>query len=118
MFHGRQPVPTLIKFLAYLDAALGCLWKMGAPISITLPLLEVNTIYPLLSRHPDDGFVQEIERVVPKIKRIWEFSSMAMQGGTKIAERDLLFLAEVRQGLAAGFSTLSGAAIPEYSRDL
>jgi len=85
------------KHPIFLHAALGCLWRADAPVRITLPIID------------------RIEKSIPKMKRIWEYSAMAENGRDAMLQRTISYGESIRKKLEDGSVQMESAIRPEFA---
>lgn len=78
-----------------MNVALTNLWKCGTPIRDTLPIME------------------QIRLAIPKMKRIWEFSSIANARDVAL-DRIGTIEKGIREKLANGEVSLSDRLVPNW----
>ncbi|KDQ19786.1 hypothetical protein BOTBODRAFT_27211 [Botryobasidium botryosum FD-172 SS1] len=78
----------------YLKTSLDHLWHCGTPLSVTLPMLE------------------RIRLGAPKIRKIWEHSSLALQGRDKSIRSYEMMEEDIRAGLARGEFSMDQLLMP------
>jgi len=83
----------------YLACGIQAAFRHGAPLKVTLPL------------------VKELRVGIPKMKALWEFSSLAL-GGRDMAFKGLLeFEEDAREGIRTGKVTMESRVLPESEQD-
>ncbi|EJU05450.1 hypothetical protein DACRYDRAFT_103935 [Dacryopinax primogenitus] len=70
----------------FLNLALGVLWQGGAALRVTLPLME------------------KVKSSVPKMKRIWEHSQLALGGRDQVLQKTLRFEEDIQRPWQKGRS--------------
>ncbi|TDL21882.1 hypothetical protein BD410DRAFT_771211 [Rickenella mellea] len=83
----------------YYNCALGALWRGHAPLGMTLPVCEV------------------IREGLPKMRRIWEHSQLALGGANMAFKATLEFEEDVRKEIAERRFTEDSCASPDFACD-
>ncbi|KZO95695.1 hypothetical protein CALVIDRAFT_148754 [Calocera viscosa TUFC12733] len=92
---SELPVDEEITY-AYINEALKAYWKGGVTLDITLPWMEM------------------LKEGLPKMKRIWENSMFALEGGIAAIEKTLRFHADVKTMLTDGKANMDAVVQPPW----
>lgn len=96
-----------------LNYALECLWKCGAPLKVTLPIIDVSLRLIIADCCRANCQMQDLEIARPKVHKIWAGIGEARQEREVLFDTAILFGKEARQQIIQGTLTLDSRAAPQ-----